>query len=231
MSFFTTTATVTHTTRLPRGKTRAEAIALLSDHDFFLSCDPHLTKAELIPRAEFATLNPPPAVPDHVKPELRAKPVPSQPNSGSGSSGSSGSSQYEGEGEAPETVPECYRVTDIVHAIPAGIWDTNVVSVFEITDIEEGWFVRIRSPLSVVMETFWRVREVAGGAGGAGAGESGDEDGEGGEGEAGPGLELVEEITISCSRLLMGIVKSQCENDWKQIHGKMVARLVGEGEK
>ncbi|EAQ92854.1 hypothetical protein CHGG_01089 [Chaetomium globosum CBS 148.51] len=206
-------------------KPATKPIALLSDHDFFLTCDPHLTKAELIPRAEYATLNPPPAVPDHVKPELRARPQPSS-NSSSGS-GSSGSSQDEG--EAPETVPECYRVTDIVHAIPAGIWDTNVVSVFEITDIEDGWFVRIRSPLSVVMETFWRVREVAGA--GAGAGESGGEGDEGGEGEAGPGLELVEEITISCSRLLMGIVKSQCENDWKQIHGKMVARLVGEGEK
>jgi hypothetical protein len=43
-------------------------------------------------------------------------------------------------------------------------------------------------------------------------------------------LELVEEVTIRCSRLLVGIVKGQCEADWKQIHGKMVARLVGEGK-
>ena len=74
----------------------------------------------------------------------------------------------------------------------------------------------------MVMETFWRVKEVTG----AGVEEAG---GEGGE--AGPGLELVEEVTIRCSRLLVGIVKSQCEADWKSIHGKMVARLVGEGGK
>ncbi|KAK3300815.1 uncharacterized protein B0H64DRAFT_334386 [Chaetomium fimeti] len=218
MSFLNTTATVTHTTRFPRGRTRAQAIAMLSDHQFFLSCDPHMTKSELIPQAEHATLTPPPAVPDYVKTELRARPQPQ--------SGSEPSQDGEAGGEAAaETVPECYRVTDIVHAIPAGIWDTNVVSIFELTDIEDGLFVRIRSPLSIVMETFWRVREVAGAEEGEGGGDDDD------DGEAGPGLELVEDVTIRCSRLLVGIVKGQCETDWEGIHGKMVARLDGEGGK
>ncbi|KAH6854196.1 hypothetical protein B0I37DRAFT_441233 [Chaetomium sp. MPI-CAGE-AT-0009] len=222
MSFLTTTAKVTHTTCLPQGKTRAQAIAMLSDHQFFLSCDPHLTKSELIPQAEHATLTPPPAVPDHVKPELRARPqaqAQSHPQPGAELAAQDG----EMAGEAPpETVPECYRVTDVIHAIPAGIWDTNVVSIFELTDIEDGLFVRIRSPLSVVMETFWRVREVAGA-------EEGGGDGDGDGGEAGPGLELVEDVTIQCSRLLVGIVKGQCANDWEGIHAKMVGRLDEEG--
>jgi hypothetical protein len=39
-------------------------------------------------------------------------------------------------------------------------------------------------------------------------------------------LEIVEDVFISCSRLLLGIVKSQCEGNWKDIHAKMLARLA-----
>lgn len=110
-------------------------------------------------------------------------------------------------------MPICYHVTDIVHAIPAGIWDTKVESTYEFTDIQDGLFVRIRSPLSVVMDTVWEVREVP-----AQAGEV-------------AGLELVENLTIQCSRLLVGIVKGQCENGWGKIHAKMIARLEEEIQK
>lgn len=102
-------------------------------------------------------------------------------------------------------MPVCYRVTDIVHAIPGGVWDTNVVSTFEFTLIRDGLFVRIRSPLSIVMDTIWSIREVD----------------EGGE----KGLELVQDVTIQCSRLLIGFVKGQCENGWEGIHAKMIGRL------
>ncbi|KEZ44566.1 Uncharacterized protein SAPIO_CDS3597 [Scedosporium apiospermum] len=99
-----------------------------------------------------------------------------------------------------------YEVTDRVHALPAGLWDSDVVSTYEFVDLEKGMFVRLRSPLSVVMETVWEVREVEGGGG---------------------GLELVEEVTISCSRLLVAVIKGQCEGNWKGIHGNLVAKMEG----
>ena len=62
-----------------------------------------------------------------------------------------------GEDQAP-TPPEsvqgtaetrCYKVQDLVHTLPAGLWDSNVISTYEMTDIEDGVFVRIKSPMSV----------------------------------------------------------------------------------
>ncbi|KAG9257872.1 uncharacterized protein F5Z01DRAFT_644463 [Emericellopsis atlantica] len=97
--------------------------------------------------------------------------------------------------------PECYKVTDRVHALPAGLWDKDVESIYEFVDIEEGTFVRIRSPLGVTMETVWEVHE-------------GDR-----------GHELVEDVVIKCSRLLIGTVRGTCEAGWEGIHAKMVAHL------
>ncbi|AEO53861.1 hypothetical protein MYCTH_2295741 [Thermothelomyces thermophilus ATCC 42464] len=185
---------------------------MLSDHEFFLSCDPHLDKYQLIPPSDHVSLGPPRAIPDHVRSRLRPR---SQCPPSEGFDTAAGKDEAEGtkeEGEE-EPVPVCYRVTDIVHAVPAGIWDTRVVSTYEFTDTQDGLFVRIRSPLSIVMDTVWEVREAA-----AQAGEA-------------AGLELVEDVTIQCSRLLVGIVKGQCENGWGKIHAKMIARLEGEIEK
>jgi hypothetical protein len=103
----------------------------------------------------------------------------------------------------PGTATESFRVTDIVDSIPSGVWGRNVVSTYEFTDTETGLFVRIKSPLAIVMDTIWEIKQV--------------EDGE--------GLELVEDVTINCSRLLVGLVKSQCENGWAKIHAKMIGRL------
>ncbi|KAM7205488.1 hypothetical protein V8F20_003072 [Naviculisporaceae sp. PSN 640] len=111
----------------------------------------------------------------------------------------------------PDTVrplrpTKSYSVTDIVHTIPAGLWDSKVVSTYEITDTADGLFVRILSPLSIVMDTIWAIRDA----------------------EDGDGLELYENIEIRCSRLLVGVVKSQCEGGWQHIHGKMIGRLEEE---
>ncbi|KAM7192305.1 hypothetical protein V8F33_008443 [Rhypophila sp. PSN 637] len=124
--------------------------------------------------------------------------------------------------EVPSTVQpanptKCYTVTDIVHTIPAGLWDSKVVSTYEVTDTRAGLFVRIKSPLSIVMDTVWEIQEVEGSADEAGV------------------LELVEDIEIRCSRLLVGVVKSQCEGGWEKIHAKMLGRLedevkAGEGQ-
>ncbi|KAJ0118243.1 hypothetical protein J7T55_009026 [Diaporthe amygdali] len=77
-----------------------------------------------------------------------------------------------------------YKVTDIVETMPKGIWGSSVESSYEFTDIQLGLFARIKSPLNVVMDTFWSIEEKDG------------------------GLELVEACEIKCSRLLIGIVKS-----------------------
>lgn len=106
-------------------------------------------------------------------------------------------------GVAAVAEPKCYKVTDRVHALPAGLWDSDVESRYEFLNIEKGVFMRIRSPLSVVMESVWEVRQK----------------------EGTDSLELVEDIVIKCSRLLMGTVKSTCESGWEGIHGKMIAKL------
>ncbi|OAA74044.1 hypothetical protein ISF_00945 [Cordyceps fumosorosea ARSEF 2679] len=104
-------------------------------------------------------------------------------------------------GVAATGAPDCYRVTDKVHTLPAGLWDSDVVSTYEFIDVEGGVFVRIRSPMGVVMESLWLARETADGA-----------------------VELVEEQVISASRLLMGTVKSMSEAGWKDIHSSMIKK-------
>lgn len=106
----------------------------------------------------------------------------------------------------PDTVKpvkdtESYKATDIVKALPAGLWDSNVVSTYEFTNISNGVFVRIKSPLSIVMDTVWQIQE---------------EEGQ---------LELTEDISFHCSRLLSSVVRSQCENGWMKIHAKMIDRI------
>lgn len=86
-----------------------------------------------------------------------------------------------------------YKILDIVENVPKGIWGSNVESTYEFTEIERGLFSRVQSPLSISMETVWEVRDA----------------------DDGDGLELVEDAQIKCSRLLVGIVKSQCESGGK----------------
>lgn len=91
--------------------------------------------------------------------------------------------------ELPESIKPLgpttlYNVTDIVETLPKGLWSSNVESTYEFTDIELGTFCALKSPMNVVMHTFWSIEEKDG------------------------GLELVEACEIKCSRLLIGIVKS-----------------------
>ena len=111
--------------------------------------------------------------------------------------------------------PTCYSVTDRVHTLPAGLWDSDVVSTYEFLNTVSGVFVRIRSPLNVVMETEWIVRRKS----------SGEEDG-----EESQEWELVEDVMIKCSRFLVGVVKSTCESGWEGIHAKMMDRLKEESD-
>ncbi|KAL7950715.1 hypothetical protein V8C42DRAFT_307306 [Trichoderma barbatum] len=95
--------------------------------------------------------------------------------------------------------PAYYSVTDKVHTLPAGLWDSNVESTNEFVNLEKGVFVRLYSPMNVVMETVWTVRENENGA-----------------------IELVEDVLIKASRLLVGTVKSMCSTNWTTFHGKIV---------
>ncbi|PHH92340.1 hypothetical protein CDD83_7828 [Cordyceps sp. RAO-2017] len=99
--------------------------------------------------------------------------------------------------------PQCFRVTDKIHALPGGLWDSDVVSTYEFINIERGTFVRIRGPMNTILESVWEVQQ--------------SEDG---------GLVLVEDVVIKCSRLMVGIVRSTCEDGWRGIHKQMIDKLM-----
>ncbi|KAF4431797.1 hypothetical protein FACUT_8557 [Fusarium acutatum] len=102
----------------------------------------------------------------------------------------------------PIAAPDCYSVTDRIHTLPAGLWDSDVISSYEFFDLESGVFVRTRGPMGLVLETVWKIEESEGG-----------------------NLEIVEQVSITCSRLVMGMIKSSCEAGWKGVHGKMLERI------
>lgn len=194
-SVFNTTATLRHVTPLPAGTDKAAAIkTMLQDHIAFINCGPHSVGCETVSGDEANKLAET-ALASHAKNE---HPLPE--------------SVVEVLEAPSHTLGDrklgVYRVTDNVQTLPAGLWDSKVVSTYEMTDTPAGVYVRIRSPLSIVMDTTWSIVE-------------GDE-GEGG----GPRLELVEEIVIYCSRLLVGTVKGLCEGGWQQIHSNMMKRLA-----
>ncbi|KKY35442.1 hypothetical protein UCDDA912_g04574 [Diaporthe ampelina] len=98
-----------------------------------------------------------------------------------------------------------YEVTDELENIPKGIWGSTVVSTYEFTNIEYGVFSRVKSPLGVVINTRWDIKE-------------------GDDGK----LDLVQAAEISCSKPLMSLVKGRCEAGWGKIHAKMLERLQNE---
>lgn len=150
--------------------------------EFFLLCDPHHTGHKILPQPAGLASSDVEAARRHFKIPDDVLPLSSS------------------------AVP--VSVYEVVDHVPNPVWSSEVVSVEEVVDHAEGLWVRIRSPLSVVMETNWIVREQKKSAGGR--------------------LELVEDVTISCSRLLLGIVKGQVEGNWKGIHDKIIGRLVAD---
>lgn len=170
-----TWAELKHTTPIPAGLPLSKAVQMLHDHEFFLHCDPHMVDFKKLQDEKDTTSTCSSTAPPPE--DRRVSPI--------------------------SPTPDVYSVTDRVHTLPAGLWDSDVVSTYGFFDLEDGLFVRLESPLSVVMETVWCVRER----------------------EDGQGLELVEDVIIKCSRLLIGIVKGTCEAGWKDIHKKMVEKI------
>ncbi|KAI1376267.1 hypothetical protein F4677DRAFT_86830 [Hypoxylon crocopeplum] len=184
MSFFTGTTKLVNTSPVPPSVTKAAAVALLHDHAFFLKTEPHYVSHRALP---------PPA-------------------DSSNEDASTAKLAYQlPPGIEPLGKP-AVKLYEVVDNVPNPVWSSSVVSKEEFVDLADGLWVRIRSPLAVVMETRWTIRERKGG----------DEEG---------GLELVEDVDISCSKLLLGIVKAQVDNNWKLIHANIMAKLVEDAKK
>ncbi|KAI1486964.1 hypothetical protein F5X96DRAFT_652437 [Biscogniauxia mediterranea] len=108
------------------------------------------------------------------------------------------------------------RVYEVVDHVPNPVWSSDVVSREELADLKTGLWVRLKSVLGVVMETRWLVE--------------GEEKEGGAEGEGEQGLRLVQVVTVSCSRVLMPLVRAQVEGGWKGIHEKIVRGMVEDAE-
>ncbi|OTA86782.1 hypothetical protein M434DRAFT_399756 [Hypoxylon sp. CO27-5] len=197
MSFLTGTTKMVNTSPIPGDAdghkiTKEAAVTLLHDHDFFLKCEPHYVSHRLLP----------PQDSDANVDAATAKRAYQLPP-----------------GVDPLGSP-AVKLYEVVDHVPNPVWSSSVVSKEEFVDLKDGLWVRIRSPLAVVMETKWTIRERKGSEGDEGEAE----------GEKG-GWELVEDVDISCSKLLMAIVKAQVDNNWKGIHSKIVGRLVEDAKK
>ncbi|KAI1499181.1 hypothetical protein F5X99DRAFT_294120 [Biscogniauxia marginata] len=189
MSFLSGTTTITHATPIPAPVRKGAAVARLQDHEFFLHCDPHYTSHRTLPQES------PQQDGDKDKDKDKTDPV------------AAARETY----QLPADLTPTGGVTvyEVVDHVPNPVWSSTVVSREEFVDFADGLWVRLRSPMGVVMETVWTVRE-----------RGGDD-----------GLELVEDVKISCSRLLLGIVKGQVEGNWTSIHKKIVDRMVEDAGK
>jgi hypothetical protein len=106
-----------------------------------------------------------------------------------------------------------YKVTDVMHALPAGLWDSSVSFNASLTDIENGVEWVIHAPMGLVQTSNWSVEEP-------------NETDKGTEEETLEGrLMLVEDVVIKCSRLLIGTVRGKCEENWKGVHARWIAKL------
>ena len=105
-----------------------------------------------------------------------------------------------------------YRVTDRMHTLPRGLWDTTVTFDEEITDVDVGMKAVVRAPLGLVQHSEWKIVAV--------------HDVKQEQRQDGCEWYLTEDVHIKASRLLVGTVKGKCEENWKGIHKRFVDGLV-----
>jgi len=123
--------------------------------------------------------------------------------------------KYESAPREPTDLPTTYRyhITDVMHTLPANLWDTSVSFSASLTNIDNGVEWVIKAPLGLVQKSMWTVED---------AGEKDQEV----EGEAVEGrLVLVEDVEIKCSRLLVGTVRGKCEENWRGVHERWIKKL------
>ncbi|KAF1923997.1 uncharacterized protein M421DRAFT_425164 [Didymella exigua CBS 183.55] len=123
---------------------------------------------------------------------------------------------------APDT--KRYKVTDNMHTLPKGLWDTTVTFEADITNTDNGIEWIIRAPLGLLQRTTWRVVKRADLNGEIGN-VVGDEVGEWTDGEGEGEWSLIEDVEIKASRLLTGTVRGKCEENWRGVHGRFVGHL------
>lgn len=107
------------------------------------------------------------------------------------------------------------KVTDNMHTLPKGLWDTTVTFEAEITNTEDGIIWVIKAPLGLVQRTTWRLLKTE---------TLAKEDVGVMEGERGE-WSLVEDVEISANRILVGTVRGKCEENWRGIHGRYIGHL------
>ncbi|KAI4703578.1 hypothetical protein J4E89_009999 [Alternaria sp. Ai002NY15] len=111
---------------------------------------------------------------------------------------------------------KCYRITDHMNALPAGLWDTTVKFDAHMTDLDDGVLWTIKAPLGLTQQTTWRCLKTEGLS-------EGDR-----EGAEGCEWSLVEDVEIRANRMLVGTVKAKCEENWPGAHGKFLKYCTGE---
>lgn len=125
--------------------------------------------------------------------------------------------------ESPNT--KRYKVTDHMHTLPKGLWDTTVTFESLITNTEDGVAWVIKAPLGLVQRQTWRLMKTKDvDEGKETVAQSENE--RVGEGEEKSEWSLVEDVEIKASRLLVGTVKNKCEASWKGIHRQFVKKLT-----
>jgi hypothetical protein len=126
------------------------------------------------------------------------------------------------EAATPDT--KRYKITDHMHALPKGLWDSTVTFEAHMTNTEDGILWIIKAPLGLVQTTTWKCLQTKSLA---------DEDRmAAAPDEAVSEWSLVEDVEIKANRLLVGTVRSKCEENWRGAHGKFLQHLQqGEGLK
>ncbi|KAK8035704.1 hypothetical protein PG991_001777 [Apiospora marii] len=169
----------------PPGVTKPAAVAALQDHDKFLHADPHLTTYRRLTSPEEASS-------DYASYKVPKSIVPLHPAS-----------------SGPQV-----KVYEVHDHVPNPVWSSDVTSLEEFVDCAEGVWVRVRSPLGIVLETTWFICEK----------QQQDKDKDGSDST----LELVQTLVCTCNRLLAPICKGQVDKGWRAVHEKLIQGMVGE---
>ncbi|KAK8120428.1 hypothetical protein PG999_004548 [Apiospora kogelbergensis] len=194
MSFLQGGFTLCNKTPLPAGLTKPAAIAALQNHDQFLSADPHLTS--------YKRLSEPEASADYDSYQVPSSIVPiPKPGSADGKGG------------------EKIRVYEVHDHVPNPVWSSDVTSVEEFVDCADGVWVRVRSPMGIVLETTWFVCEI----------DPKDKKNKNKDLPEGATLELVQTCECRCNRLLATLCKGQIDKGWPEVHEKIIKGMMGGG--
>ncbi|KAK8087771.1 hypothetical protein PG997_002732 [Apiospora hydei] len=102
------------------------------------------------------------------------------------------------------------KVYEVHDHVPNPVWSSDVTSLEEFVDCAEGIWVRVRSPLGIVLETTWFICDKK----------------DKKDGRDGLELELVQTLVCTCNRLLASLTKGQVEKGWQQVHEKLIQGMV-----